>query len=180
MKSKWIWVVLVALAGLAAYVGSGLATLQTPSPVYVGKTLATATFGEIDSHVQSEPAWQEKLKTKGLSDLYVQQNTWNPGPSPAGCACTPSTGWHTHPGPSLVIVTQGSVAVYDGNDPTCTPHVYTADTPDNAFLDIGGGEVHMIRDESGAPAQTIAVQLVPSGATRRIDADNPYPSTCPN
>ena len=183
MKARWIWVVLVALAGLAVYAASGFATAQTPSPGFAGKTLAMATFGEIDSHVQAEPEWAEKLTTKGLSDLYVQQNTWDPtppAPNGTGCGCIPTTGWHTHPGPSLVIVTQGSVAVYDAEDPTCTPHVYTANTPNNAFVDIGGGEVHMIRDESGAPAQTIAVQLVPSGAARRIDADNPYPGTCPS
>jgi len=65
------------------------------------------------------------------------------------------------------------LTVYDGDDPTCTPHVYTANTPDNAFVDIGGGQVHMIRNESGARAQTIAVQLIPAGATRRIDAARP-------
>jgi len=173
MKSRWIWAVLVGLVAVALYVGNVLATPQTPQPGFSGKTLAMATFDEIDSHVQSEPDWQEKLMTKGSSDLYVQQNTWNPAAPPDGCGCIPTSGWHTHPGPSLVVVTQGSVTVYDGDDPTCTPHVYTANTPDNSFLDIGGGQVHMIRDESGAPAQTIAVQLVPQGAPRRQDAPDP-------
>ncbi len=62
--------------------------------------------------------WNEIIWTHGASDLYVQQNTWQPGGS---------TGWHTHPGPSFVIVTQGSVTVYEGSDKTCTPHVYTAE-----------------------------------------------------
>ena len=183
MKSRWIVALAMALAGVAVYVGNVLATPQTQAPGFSGKTLAMATFAEIDSHVKSEPSWQEKLKTKGLSDLYVQQNTWDPTPLPpngTGCGCIPTTGWHTHPGPSLVIVTQGTVAVYEGDDPTCTPHLYTAGTSNNSFLDIGGGDVHMIRDESGAPAQTIAVQLVPSGSTRRVDRDNPYPGTCPS
>ena len=61
--------------------------------------------------------WNEVIQTRGASDLYVQQNTWQPGGS---------TGWHTHPGPSFVIVTQGSVTVYEGDDSSCTPHVYTA------------------------------------------------------
>ena len=174
MKSRWLWVTVVALVGVAAYVGNVFATSATPAPGFSGKTLATATFGEIDSHLHTVPAtWQEMIKTKGQSDLYVQQNTWDP----VACRCTPGTGWHTHPGPSLVIVTQGTVTEYDGDDPTCTPHVYTAGTANNAFIDIGGGAVHLIRDESGAPAQTIAVQLIPQGATRREDADDP--GNCP-
>jgi len=178
MKSRWFWAALITLVGLAVFVGNVLATDATPAPGFAGKTLAMATFGEIDSHVHTVPAsWQEMIKTKGLSDLYVQQNTWNPSPPPAGCGCTPSTGWHTHPGPSLVIVTQGTVTAYDGDDPSCTPHVYTAGTANNAFVDPGDGHVHIIRDESGAVAQTIAVQLIPAGATRRQDAADP--GNCP-
>jgi len=169
MKSRWFLTTLAAFAALAVYVGNVLATPATPTPGFAGKTLAMATFGEIDSHIHTAPAsWQEMIKTKGQADLYVQQNTWDP----VTCKCTPTTGWHTHPGPSLVIVTQGTVTEYDGDDPTCTPHVYSANGT-NSFVDIGGGAVHLIRDESGAVAQTIAVQLVPAGAMRRQDADDP-------
>jgi hypothetical protein len=126
--------------------------------------------------VHTVPAsWQELISTKGSSDLYVQQNTWDP--TSCDNKCIPSTGWHTHPGPSFVIVTQGSVTAYDGDDPTCTPHVYTANTANNAFIDPGDGHVHIIRDESGAVAKTIAVQLIPAGADRRQDAPNP--GNCP-
>ena len=107
------------------------------------------------------------IKTHGESDLYVQQNTIQPGGS---------SGWHTHPGPSFVMVTQGTVTEYEGDDPSCTPHVYSANGT-NSFIDIGGGAVHIIRNESGAVAQTIAVQLVPAGAVRREDA--PAPGNCP-
>ena len=111
----------------------------------------------------------------GRSDLYVQDNTWDP--THCGDGCIPSTGWHTHPGPSFVIVTQGSVTAYDGDDPSCTPQVYTAGTDHNAFVDPGDGHVHIIRDETGQIAKTIAVQFIPAGATRRQDA--PDPGNCP-
>jgi hypothetical protein len=165
VKSKLLSaIVLVALA-LAAYTGNVMAT---PATGFSGTTLAKATYGEIDSHVHTIPAsWDELIKTKGLSDLYVQQNTWQPGGS---------TGWHTHPGPSFVIVTQGSVTAYDGDDPTCTPHVYTANTSNNEFVDPGDGHVHLIRNETGVIAQAIAVQLIPSGAVRRDDV--PAPGNC--
>ncbi len=171
MRRKWIWALLAVVAAVAVYVGNVLAT---PGQGFSGSTLATATFGEIFSHVHTVPAgWDEHIQTKGRSDLYVQQNTWDP--STCG-GCIPSTGWHTHPGPSLVIVTQGTVTEYDGDDPTCTPHVYSANGT-NSFVDIGGGAVHLIRDESGSVAKTIAVQLIPAGAVRRQDA--PDPGNCP-
>jgi quercetin dioxygenase-like cupin family protein len=161
MKSKLIAALVVALGGLAFYVGTVLAT---PSAGFTGTTLAKATFGELYSHVHTVPAtWDELIKTKGDSDLYVQQNTWQPGGT---------TGWHTHPGPSLVIVTQGTVTEYDGDDPSCTPHVYSANGT-NAFVDIGGGAVHLVRNESDAIAKTIAVQLIPAGAVRRQDVPDP-------
>ena len=53
MKSRWIVALAVALAGVAVYVGNVLATTQTPAPGFSGKTLAMATFAEIDSHVKS-------------------------------------------------------------------------------------------------------------------------------
>src|SRR6476661_7359355 len=170
MKSRWFLLVALAAIGAAVYGGKVLATPAT-TPGFSGTTLAKATFGQLDIKAKTHPAnlWNAKIKTKGDSDLYVQQNTWDPS---ACGGCIPSSGWHTHPGPSLVVVTQGTVTAYDGDDPTCTPHIYSANGT-NAFVDIGGGAVHLIRDESGAVAQTIAVQLVPAGAMRRQDADDP-------
>ena len=163
VKNRLMLVVVLVVVSLTAYAGTVLAT---PSAGFAGTTLAKATFGDLFSHVHSKTPqfWNEVIQTNGDSDLYVQQNTWQPGGS---------TGWHTHPGPSFVTVTQGSVTVYEGDDPSCTPHTYTANTANNSFVDIGGGDVHLIRNETGAVAQTIAVQLVPAGATRRIDADDP-------
>jgi hypothetical protein len=167
---------IVALVVAALFVVPALATPPT-TPGFSGATLAKGTYGRISSHVQTQDPqfWNEVIKTEGDSDLYVQQNTWDP----TACGgCIPSTGWHTHPGPSLVIVTQGIVTEYEGDDPACTPHVYSA-AGTNSFIDIGGGAVHIIRDESGSVAKTIAVQLIPAGAVRRQDVDAPDPDHCP-
>ena len=163
MRSRLVVVIAVVALGITTYAGSALAT---PGTGFKGTTIAKATFPELFSHVvgTTPQPWDELIMTHGASDLYVQQNTWEPGGS---------TGWHTHPGPSFVTVTEGSVTVYEGEDATCTPHVYTAGTPDDSFVDIGGGDVHMIRNETGAEAQTVAVQLIPAGADRRLDADDP-------
>jgi hypothetical protein len=115
-------------------------------------------------HGHAPDLWLSFQKTRGESDVYVQNNTWAPGGT---------TGWHTHPGHSLIIVTAGTITAYEGDDPHCTPRVYT---PGMGFVDEGGDHVHVLRNEGAVEARTIAVQLIPAGATRRNDA--PSPGTC--
>jgi quercetin dioxygenase-like cupin family protein len=91
----------------------------------------------------------------------VQSNVWQPGGS---------TGWHTHPGHSLIIVTAGTVTAYDGDDPNCQPTEYKAGM---GFVDPGGDHIHNLRNEGTVAASTIAVQLIPEKADRRIDAPDP-------
>lgn len=150
-----------AVIGGAALYGATL--LATPASGFTASTLAKGRFGQIDVKNLSLPPdfWMARLKTEGESDLYVQSNVWAPGGT---------TGWHTHPGHSLIIVTAGTVTTYEGNDPSCTPHVYTQGM---GFVDPGGDHVHVIRNEGAVEARTVAVQLIPAAAVRRIDAPNP-------
>ena len=76
----------------------------------------------------------------------------------------------THPGQSLIVVTVGTVTDYEGGDSDCKSTVYTQGM---ALVDSGGDHVHLIRNEGTAVAQTIAVQLTPAGAARRIDVPDP-------
>jgi hypothetical protein len=188
MRSKLTWVVLFSAAiGVAAmfYVRKVSAT---PAAGFKATTIATGTFGEIDAFNQSSknelPAgfdgdvWLSLQKTKGRSDLYVQSNVW-PAVNPTTGAVA-STGWHTHPGHSLIIVTSGSITDYMAD---CIPHVYTfvPGQPAPTLVDPGSGHLHIIRNEGSVPASTIAVQLVPydpAKANRRLDA--PAPETCSN
>jgi len=171
MKRKSSIVLVLAL--VTAAVSGGAVLAMTKATGFSGATIAKATYGPLDLRVHSTipgdpnghvPAsvWQAMLKTRGTSDVYVQSNTWEPGGS---------TGWHTHPGWSLIIVTSGAVTAYDGDDPHCTPHVYTAG---QSFVDEGGGHVHQIRNESATDRATgVAVQVIPSGATRTQPAADP-------
>jgi quercetin dioxygenase-like cupin family protein len=109
----------------------------------------------------NEQLWRSWQKTQGMSDVYVQSNVWSPGGS---------TGWHSHPGHSLIIVTAGTVTNYEGHDPNCKPHVYKTGM---AFVDPGGDHVHILRNEGTVEAKTIAVQLIPADAARRIEIADP-------
>jgi hypothetical protein len=190
MRRKLTWLVLfsVAIVLTALYTRNVLAT---PASGFVGTTLAQGRFGEIDvfDHLIAPDAlhegnesqerqegqegqeghkrdiWMSRQKTKGLSDLYVQSNVWLPGGS---------TGWHSHPGHSLIVVTAGTVTAYEGDDPDCKPSVYTQGM---GFVDPGGDHVHILRNEGPVEARTITVQLIPADAMRRIDVQSP--GNCP-
>ena len=99
-----------------------------------------------------------KIIAKDPSDVYVVINTVAPGGY---------SGWHTHPGPSVVLVKTGTATVYDGDDPNCTAVTYPAGT---GFIDPGDGHVHMVRNEGTEPLVTSAFQIIPTGEARRIDA----------
>lgn len=163
MQKKMVWLTAALVVSAGAYARSVVAT---PSSGFVGTTLALGRFDEMDVRNRLHPdQWSAKLRTQGQSDLYVQSNAWAPGGT---------TGWHTHPGHSLITVTAGTVTAYDGDDSGCTPHVYTQGM---GFVDEGGEHVHVLRNEGSVEARTITVQLIPAAATRRIDA--PSPGNCP-
>jgi quercetin dioxygenase-like cupin family protein len=160
MKSKWVWALALVVLGVAVYVGNVLAT----PPIGVTTTpIATGRFDAINTKVRTG-AWKASIRTKGASDFHVLQNTIIPGGT---------FGWHSHPGPSLVIVKAGTATFYHADDPTCTPHVVPTGS---GFVD-SGGTVHVVRNEGNVDLVTIVASLVPAGAARRID--EPDPGNCP-
>jgi quercetin dioxygenase-like cupin family protein len=167
---KWTLVGVGSLV-LSAALSVPNAVRATPASGFSGVTTAVGRFEELDVLNHAFPydfgeaqvdRWMSAQKTKGPSDLYVQSNVWQPGGY---------TGWHTHPGHSLIIVTFGTITVYDGQDPSCAARTYTVG---QGFVDEGGDHVHLIANEDPAlEARTIAVQITPAGATRRVDAAAP-------
>lgn len=150
----------VTIAAACAFTATVRAT---PASGFSGTTVAVGRLAEFSVNLNTDPAdiWQSRQKTQGDSDLYVQSNVWQPGGS---------TGWHSHPGHSLIIITAGTLTDYEGADPACTPHVYSAGM---SFVDPGGDHVHLIRNEGTVEARGYSVQLIPAQAVRRVDAPNP-------
>ena len=145
-----------ALASIAAPAGA------TSASGFTATQIAKGVYGEMDLNADKDADWDLKLKTKADSDVYVTRNA---------IAAGGQSGWHTHPGPSLITVTVGEITVYEAD--LCTPRVYRAG---EGSVDLGSGHVHLIRNESGTAAETVVVQMVPKDATRRIDA--PVPNNC--
>jgi quercetin dioxygenase-like cupin family protein len=136
--------------------------LATPGVGVTSTLFAVVTFDEIHAKTLS-PKWQARLDTKGVTDVHILENRIVPGGT---------FGWHSHPGPSIVVVKSGALTLYRADDSACTPHVVPAGS---GFID-DGGDVHVVRNEGGVDALVYVTSLVPRGAARRID--EPSPGNC--
>jgi quercetin dioxygenase-like cupin family protein len=168
MKAKWAAALAVVTLGGTAlgFDYSGRAAVATPSSGVTSPLLVKAVVDALNLHAKSIPAddWGADIQTRGQTDLYVVENQFSPGGT---------TGWHSHPGPSLILVISGSVTNYASDDPRCAGVTYSAG---QSFVDAGGSDVHMIRNNDTVEAETIAVQFIPHGDQRKID--EPVPANC--
>ena len=163
MKAKLRWTVIVS-GVLGVLIASSLTVLAT-SPVGVSRLqlAPVGQFGEINTKAKSGD-WRARIKTEGVSDMYVTQVTIQPGGT---------VGWHEHPGPSFVIVKSGTASFYQANDPSCNARTI----PAGGTLFEPAGLIHIVRNEGTVPLVNVVVQLVPTGAPRLIS--EPSPGNCP-
>jgi quercetin dioxygenase-like cupin family protein len=164
---------IAAIAAVGALVAVALLMLParaTPPSGVTTTMIGLGRFTKIDAMAKTDvdpgiptEFWKARIKTKGSSDLHVLQNTIAPGGT---------FGWHSHPGPSLVIVKSGTATFYLAKDRSCRPHVVPAGS---GFVDQGQ-DVHVVRNEGSVDLVTVVVSLVPAGFDRRID--EPSPRNC--
>jgi quercetin dioxygenase-like cupin family protein len=155
-------VMLALTAALIAVVAIGGIVLATPSSGVTSTTIATGSLDPVNLIVKNGD-WMTQLRTKGQSSLTVVENDVAPGGT---------FGWHSHPGPSLIIVKSGTLTFYRADDPSCTPEVHSTG---EAFVDPGT-DVHIGRNDGSVVAVVIVTRLLPAGAPARID--QPDPGTC--
>jgi len=151
-----------AVLGAIAVLAIATTALATPGSGVTSTLFAVGTFDEIEAKTLSSK-WQARISTKGVTDVHILENRIVPGGT---------FGWHSHPGPSIVVVKSGALTLYRGDDPACTPHEFAAGS---GFID-DGGDVHVVRNEGSVDAVVYVTSLVPKGAGRRID--EPSPGTC--
>jgi len=159
MRSRLIFALAIALLGVTVIGGLALAT---PSLGVTSTTIATGSLDPVNLNVKTGD-WKVQLRTKGQTDVTVVENRVAPGGT---------FGWHSHPGPSLIVVQAGTLTFYHGDDASCTPHTYEAG---DALVDTGN-DVHVGRNEGTVEVVVIVTRLLPAGAAPRID--QPDPGTC--
>jgi hypothetical protein len=164
MKSRRISLLVAAttaaaLTALAAFVA---VTRAEPPTGVTATVLARGTYDAFN--VRSDPHGTIdgfRAHSTAPIDIIVRQHDY---------AIGSTTGWHSHPGPIFITVTHGTLTYYEVDDPTCAPHVVTQG---HGFVDTGSG--HIVRNESGQPAQDISVITAPVNGTFRTNLPAPGP-----
>lgn len=127
-------------------------------------TLVRANAGEIDAGSNyNDLEFKSKLSTHANTDIVVNNNTMTAGGT---------SGWHVHPGITIVAIKAGALTLYDGDDALCEPRVYSAG---QVFVE-SGSHVHIARNEGGVVAEWFTTYIVPAGGQTRMDA--PAPGNC--
>lgn len=157
----------LAFAVIVAALGGAMAgaVLATPSAgILSAPVFVRASFVDpVDLKFKIDTGAQEVIQVNDAQETVVQQIVIAPGGH---------TGWHSHPGPVVVLLKSGALTFYSGDDPACAPRTYSAG---QAFIDSGQGHVHIAKNLS----TTENVELwatyfdVPPGGAFRLDALDP-------
>jgi quercetin dioxygenase-like cupin family protein len=81
------------------------------------------------------------------------------------------TGWHSHPGPVIVVVKTGAVTQFHSNG--CVS-VHAAGS---VFFE-SEGEVHRVVNESSVPSESYATFILPHGSPPLQPAADPGSAVC--
>lgn len=141
----------------------------TPGSGFAPGGIVNGHFGtvQINTAENKTGQWGLILKTLDDTDMGADRLTVQPGGY---------SGWHAHPGPVFVTVTQGSIVWYDGSDGLCTPHTYTQG---QSFIERPY-RVHNAKNASNSePAEFIAITIKPVGFVGpAFRLDRAQPNNC--
>jgi quercetin dioxygenase-like cupin family protein len=151
-----ILLVAVGVTVLALVVGAALAT---PPKVATVTPLTRATLGNFEAKSDGIEVESERHS----ADIAIAKVVLKPGGS---------TGWHHHPGVTLVSVASGTVTEYDKK---CEKSVHKAG---EGFVESNDA-VHVVRNKGNVNAVLYATFLVPTNTTDEgLRIDEPKPSNC--
>ena len=145
--------------------------VATPGSNFAPSPIVNGHFGTLNENTVSDKTgkWGMILKTLDSTDIGADRLTVQP---------QGFSGWHKHPAPVHVTVTQGTIQWYD--DSLCAAHTYTVG---DSFIEPAN-RAHNVRNPAapgGQVAEFIAIVIKPAGfvgAAFRVDADEP--SSCNN
>jgi hypothetical protein len=165
---------------LARHRNHGGKSSRHPASGFSGEPLGRGTLAQnAKTNIKTDQG-HIKIKTKGPVETVTMRFTIVPGGT---------SGWHSHPGPNINIVTQGEVTLYhvadsEGDDDDDDSEADDDEATGCTFQKFGvgktwfgpGPESHVARNEGTTPAIVVTTFIVPVGAALRID--QPQPANC--
>jgi quercetin dioxygenase-like cupin family protein len=156
----------------AAVTAVATAVLATPGSGTTGVVAARAAFADVVDlkfSIRDDYRGRDNIQVRNAGDTVVQQITFAPGGF---------SGWHSHPGPAIVLIKSGALTFYDGDDKSCTGRTFSAG---QALIDAGQGHVHFALNQGTIPAEVWVTYLdVPPGAgAAGVREDAAAPGNCP-
>ena len=140
-----------ALTGSVAAAASDESRTAAPAPA-----VQLLSRGAVAQPFNAEARGIE-FSAKRRMDVAVAHLTFQPGSS---------TGWHRHPGPTVVTITTGELTVTDDR---CRSRTYrTGDT----FVEVGPPR-HVAVNTADTTTETIVTFFLPTGAALSIPASAP-------
>lgn len=144
-------------AATPASTSSPATSAATPAPAPPHALLGAFHFSSNDFKIDSDAP----------SEVVMAPTLLHPGKS---------SGWHTHPGPALVIVISGTVTRYQvDKDGNCTSATYDAG---QGFVEAPG-VVHIARNEGTVDVMLQATFLDVAPGTAAFRSPAPAPAACP-
>ena len=153
-----------------------IVTAAAVSVLLTAVALATPGFGILSAPVHARASFVDpvdiKFKVGGVEgDIIHVRDAQETVMQQIVVGAGGHTGWHSHPGPAVVLIKSGELTLYSSDDPTCTGRTYMAG---QAFVDSGQGHVHIARNLTQSPTELWVTYFdVPSGGPFRIDAADP-------
>jgi quercetin dioxygenase-like cupin family protein len=152
---------LATTAVAAGYHGAESGSARVAGPV--GVTIEPLAHATLPARVRAHGEGIT-ISTKGPRDMLATSITVAPGGT---------FGWHTHPGPVLVAVANGTLSLYEAHHGGCRTRRVTAG---QGFVE-GGGDVHLANNEGTAPVRIVATFLARTGTSEFLTTV-PDPGTC--
>ena len=155
--------------GAAIALAAGAAR-ATPGSGAVATVVARAAFVDpvdLKLSIQDGHLGRNIIHIRNAADTVMQQIVFDPGAI---------SGWHSHPGPALILIRSGQLTFYSEDDRACTGRTFSAG---QAFIEPPG-LVHFARNPSLTESATVGVtyfDVPPAPAGPRID--EPAPGHCP-
>jgi quercetin dioxygenase-like cupin family protein len=155
----------IAVAGIVTALIVGVAVATPPSGIVAAPIIGRGHFTDdvrMKFKVKRHGTKPTVVSMKDPSEIVAQEIMIAPDGH---------TGWHTHPGPAVVVVKSGAMSLTMA-DRACSTHDYGTG---EAFVDVGRGNVHIGRNASSTEPLELHVTYfdIPAGESPRIDADEP-------